>query len=108
MNVDTLGKRLAIDEGDRLVAYLDTKGILTVGKGHNCIARPVAGVTQPGDRITQEQDDELFAADVADTCIQLDKALSWWRTLDDARQNVMLDMCFNMGIHILLTFDNTL
>lgn len=108
MNLETLGKRLAIEEGDRLVAYLDTKLILTVGRGHNCLARPVAGVTKPGDRITQEQDDALFAADVADACIQLDKALPWWSALDDARQNVMLDMCFNMGIATLRTFDNTL
>lgn len=108
MNLEALGKRLAIEEGDRLVAYLDSKGILTVGKGHNCIARPVYGVTQAGDRITQEQDDALFATDVADACAQLDKALPWWSTLSDARQNIMLDMCFNMGIKTLLTFDNTL
>jgi lysozyme len=108
MNLETLGKRLAIEEGDRLIAYLDTKGILTVGRGHNCIARPVDGVTQAGDRITQEQDDALFDADVSDACIQLDKALPWWSALDDARQNVMLDMCFNMGIATLRTFDNTL
>ena len=108
MNLETLGKPLAIEEGDRLTAYLDTKGILTVGRGHNCIARPVDGVTQPGDQITQEQDDALFAADVADACIQLDKALPWWSSLDDARQNIMLDMCFNMGIQTLLTFNHTL
>ena len=108
MNLETLGKRLAIEEGDRLVAYLDTKGILTVGRGHNCIARPVGGVTQAGDTITQEQDDALFSADVADACTQLDKALPWWSALDDARQNVMLDLTFNMGIATLRTFNNTL
>ncbi len=108
MNLETLGKRLAIEEGDRLVAYLDTKGILTVGRGHNCIARPVDGVTQAGDTITPEQDDALFSDDVKDACVQLDKALPWWSALDDARQNVMLDMCFNMGIRTLLTFNNTL
>jgi lysozyme len=108
MNLETLGKRLAIEEGDRLAAYLDTKGILTVGRGHNCIARPVEGVNQPGDRITDEQDDALFQADVADACIQLDNNLPWWSALDDGRQNVMLDMAFNMGIQTLMTFNNTL
>jgi len=108
VNLETLGKRLAIEEGDRLVAYLDTKGILTVGRGHNCIARPVDGVNQPGDTITPEQDDALFADDVKDACVQLDNHLPWWSALDDDRQNVMLDMCFNMGIATLLTFNHTL
>ena len=108
MNLESLGKRLAIEEGDRLAAYLDTKGILTVGRGHNCIARPVEGIAQAGDTITPEQDEVLFKADVADACVQLDKVLPWWSALDDARQNVLLDLCFNMGIRTLLTFIHTL
>lgn len=108
MNLETLGKRLAIEEGDRLVAYLDSVGILTVGRGHNCVARPVAGVSKPGDRITQEQDDQLFSDDVQDACEELDAKLPWWRDLDDDRQNILLDMCFNMGIGTLLTFHSTL
>lgn len=108
MDMPSLKRRLGIEEGDRLVAYLDTKGILTVGTGHNCVARPVDGVTQAGDTITPEQGQALFEADVADACDQLDTYLSWWRDLDDARQNVILDMCFNMGIKTLLTFHNTL
>lgn len=108
MNLGTLGERLAIEEGDRLCAYLDTKGILTVGRGHNCIAKPVLNVKQPGDRITPEQDEALFAHDVQEACVQLDLRLPWWRKLDDARQNVLLDLCFNMGINTLATFHNTL
>src|SRR5450759_5689259 len=104
MNLESLGKRLAIEEGDRLAAYLDTKGILTVGRGHNCIARPVEGIVQVGDTITPEQDEMLFKADVADACVQLDKALPWWSALDDARQNVMLDLCFNMGIRTSVSY----
>lgn len=108
MNLDTLGKRLAMEEGDRLTAYLDTKGILTIGRGHNCIAKPVPGVTKPGDAITREMDDQLFAEDVAEACKMLDANMPWWRGLGSDRQNVMLDLCFNLGIHTLLTFHNTL
>lgn len=108
MNLDTLGQRLAIEEGDRLVAYLDSKGILTVGRGHNCIAKPLWNVKQPGDRIPPEQDQTLFQADVQDACVQLDYYIPWWRSLDDARQNVMLDLCFNMGVHSLCMFHDTL
>lgn len=108
MDRDSLARRLAIEEGDRLVAYLDSLGILTVGRGHNCRAKPVAGVNQPGDTITREQDDQLFEEDVDEACAELDQHLPWWRELDDARQNVMLDLCFNMGINTLVTFTHTL
>lgn len=108
MNLDTLGKRLSIEEGESLVLYLDTKGILTGGKGHNFIARPAYGLTQVGDRLTQEQEDALFAEDVQDACAQLSYYLPWWKNLDSDRQNVMLDLCFNMGINTLCTFHNTL
>lgn len=108
MNLETLGKRLAIEEGDRLVAYLDTRNILTVGRGHNCVSKPVIGIANPGDRITPEQDDALFADDVQDACAELDSYIKWWRNLDSDRQNVMLDLVFNLGIGTLCTFHNTL
>lgn len=108
MNRGALKKRLTLEEGERLVAYLDTEGILTVGIGHNCEASSVEGVTKPGDRITPETEQALFDADVDEAAAQLDVHLPWWRDLDDARQNVLLDMCFNMGIKTLKTFVNAL
>lgn len=108
MNCEKLKTELTLEEGERLVAYLDTKGILTVGVGHNCVAKPVEGVTQVGDRITPEKEKALFLADCDDAIAQLDKRLPWWSTLDDVRQNVLLDMCFNMGINTLSSFVNTL
>ena len=108
MNMDRLQAQLALEEGERLAAYRDTEGILTVGIGHNCIARPVDGVATVGDRITPETCKALFLADIDDTIRQLDEHLPWWSALDDVRQNVIIDMCFNMGIKTLLTFNNTL
>ena len=103
-----LAKRLAQEEGERLAAYLDTVGILTVGIGHNCKAKPVPGVDKAGDRITPEQEQELFAADVQEACKELDAYLPWWRELDEGRQCVMLDLCFNLGIKTLMAFHHTL
>lgn len=108
MNLERLAAELAVEEGDRLAAYLDTKGILTIGRGHNCIAKPVPRIYKVGDRITPEQDDALFAADLAEVEKDLDRGLSWWRDLDDVRQNVIADMRFNMGMAGLMTFGNTL
>lgn len=108
MNTDRLKAALTDEEGSKLIAYRDSEGILTVGIGHNCIAQPVEGVKTVGDRITPEQEQELFLADCDDAIRQLDEHLPWWAQLDDVRQNVLLDLCFNMGIKTLLTFHNTL
>lgn len=108
MNCDKLKEELTLEEGERLKAYRDSVGILTIGIGHNCVASPVAGVEQVGDEITPEQEHALFLADCDEAIKELDKHLPWWSTLDDVRQNVLLDMCFNMGIKVLCSFHNTL
>ena len=108
MNLEKLEEQLGIDEGKRLTAYLDTMGILTVGIGHNCATKPVPGVLKPGDTITEETCSQLFADDIQDSIAQLDRHLPWWRLLDDVRQNVLANMCFNMGINTLTQFRNTL
>jgi lysozyme len=38
-----------------------------------------------------------LAADVAKAEALLDHGAPWWRTLNDARQDVMVNLCFNMG-----------
>ena len=108
MDREALKKRLTVEEGERLVAYLDSLGILTVGVGHNCVDEPVPGVTKPGDAITKEESQRLLDHDIDQAVADLDGALPWWSQLDDARQNVLLDMCFNMGLKTLLTFKYTL
>ena len=109
MNIEKLKESLTLGEGRKLAAYLDTEGILTVGIGHNCKADPVLGVEKVGDTITPECCHELFERDIQEKAIdELDRELKWWRDLDDVRQNVMVELCFNMGINTLLTFVNTL
>lgn len=108
MNLEKLEEQLAIDEGKRLTAYLDTVGVLTCGIGHNCVARPVEGVLKAGDSITDEVCDDLFDMDIEVCQAELDVHLPWWRKMDEVRQNVIANMCFNLGITQLLQFKNTL
>jgi lysozyme len=108
VNLAKLEAQLAIDEGKRLVAYLDSMGILSCGIGHNCVAKPVAGVLKPGDTISEETCSRLFREDIQESIGQLDKHILWWRALDDTRQNVLCNMVFNLGIQGLLQFRNTL
>ena len=88
------------DEGRRRTAYLDTVGIWTVGVGH---ARVPAGTVWTDDEI-----DRVLASDIAAVIASLDNRLPWWRTLDDARQDVLVNMAFNLGIKGLLGFKNSL
>lgn len=108
MNMDKLREQLAIDEGKRLKSYLDTVGVLTVGIGHNCVARPVVGVLKAGDSIAEDTCNQLFDEDIAISIADLDYHLPWWRDMNDVRQNVLANMAFNMGITTLSQFKNTL
>lgn len=98
MNIDKLVTQLTIDEGLRLRPYLDTVGKRTIGIGRN--------LDDVG--ISQDEAAYMLKNDIARVESQLDKALSWWRTMSDDRQQVLANMCFNMGITTLLTFKNTL
>ena len=89
-----LRDRLIVEEGVRRYPYVDTNGQLTIGVGHNLTAK---GVSQ---HIVEEMLDE----DIADAVKDLDRQLPWWRQLNEARQIVMADMCFNIGIGGLLQF----
>ena len=90
-----LAAELSLDEGRRAYPYLDSRGIETVGIGHNLIASPLPGQTYP---LTDMQIDAIFARDVSSTVAKLDSYLPWWRSMSDARQRAMIDMTFNLGI----------
>ena len=94
MNILALRSALRLDEGVRMRAYQDSVGVWTIGVGHNLQDRPVSQAVV--DMILQ---DDIDAA-VGD----LDAHVSWWRNLNDVRQNVMVNLCFNMGMARLLTF----
>lgn len=86
------------DEGERLKPYQCTAGKTTIGVGRNLDDRG----------ITKAESDYLLENDIAVVEQDLDKALPWWRTLTDARQRVLANMCFNLGIARLLGFKNTI
>lgn len=98
MNNDKLLKQLDLHEGLELKPYKDTVGKLTIGVGRN--------LTDRG--ITKDEAYYLLRNDVAIAITDLDKNLSWWKNLDEIRQRVLADMCFNLGISKLLGFKNTL
>jgi lysozyme len=98
MNRDELANQLMVDEGMRLKPYKDTVGKWTIGVGRN--------LDDVG--ISKSEAMMLLGGDIDVACAQLDRALPWWRTMTDKRQQVLANMAFNMGINKLQGFVNTL
>lgn len=101
MDRQKLIQQLIRHEGMVLHAYKDSLGYLTIGVGRLIDDRRGGG-------ITEEEAKYLLSNDIARFEAELDKALPWWRNLNDVRQRVLLDMAFNMGVPNLLEFKNTL
>ena len=105
-NDSLLIRELRRDEGVRNVVYPDTEGHPTTGVGHNLDASPLPeGWTYP---LSDDQIDQLLANDLTHDFSALDRHIGWWRTLTYARQRVLANMCFNMGIDGLLEFKHML
>ena len=57
---------------------------------------------------TQEQCDDALSADIQHAENELDANIPWWRSLDDVRQDAIVEMGFNMGVATLCEFVHAL
>ena len=91
--------QLVRHEGLKLKPYRCTAGKLTIGIGRNLDDRG----------ISREEAYAMLERDIRD-CEQwlIDKIPEIYNNLDEVRQAVLLNMCFNLGIKGLLVFKNTL
>ncbi len=91
--------QLVRHEGLRLKPYRCTAGKLTIGIGRNLDDRG----------ISQKEAYAMLERDILDFEHQLlDEIPDVYSGLDEVRQSVLLNMCFNLGIKGLLGFKNTL
>lgn len=97
-------QELRRDEGVRYAPYLDSVGVKTVGVGHNLEAHPL-DLAYP---LTDDQVNQILADDLFSVFHDLDGNIGWWRSLTCARQRVLVNMCFNLGINRLMAFKHTL
>lgn len=98
MNAERLAAQLTVDEGRRARIYVDTVGKVTGGVGRNLTDRA----------FSDDEIDLMLRNDIKGVEQDLDRRLPWWREMSEARQNVLANMCFNLGIDRLLGFVNTL
>ena len=98
MNREAVRKRLIEEEGLRLFPYTCTSDKLTLGVGRNIQDRGISDITA-----LQMLDEDI------DLCVhELEKNISWWDEAPAGIQEVLIDLCFNMGISRLMLFTKTL
>lgn len=102
-------------EAYKAAPYKCPAGRWTVGIGHNVEANPLTGwqwkrlldaghlaisLSQAGAEILANEEADKIERELAH--------LEFWPVLNDARQNVLIEMAFNMGLPTLYTFKQTL
>lgn len=100
MNLDTF---LLSQEGKRYVAYLDQFGKGTIGIGHTG-PEVVTGLVWNDDQINFAY--QLDKAKAWQGCA--DNLQPWFLQLNEPRQTALISMAFQMGVHGLLEFTQTL
>jgi lysozyme len=87
-------EQIRFHEGVRSKPYRCTAGKLTIGVGHNLDDN---GLSDAAINFILNEDLETARA-------ELDRVTPWWRDLSSNRQDVLVDMVFNLGAPRLLRF----
>ena len=95
--MDKIRRLLKLHEGVKSKPYKCTAGFLTIGVGHNIDAKP----------LSNEAINQILEDDIEDALREVEM-LSFWHDLDEVRQAVLIDMCFNLGFSGLRKFSKML
>ena len=96
--LDILKAQLTIDEGKKNKMYLDSKGIPTIGIGHNLRDKP----------LTERAIQVIFEDDMADAEADARHLIKSFDALNDVRKAVIVNLAFNMGFTVLSQFKQTI
>lgn len=96
--VTDLRQMLIRHEGLRLKPYTDTVGKMTIGVGRN--------LSDVG--ISEDEAMAMLEVDIDRALNACASSFPFFAALDSVRQDVLVDMCFNMGINGLKNFARTL
>jgi lysozyme len=105
MDADTarrLAKKLEREEARKKQAYLDSKGLWTIGVGRLIDPRVA------GSGLRDKEIDFLLANDIEEIDGELARTFPWYGTLDPARQCALCEMRFQLGLANLLGFSKML
>lgn len=94
MNLTRLREMLLLHEGIQLKPYVDTEGYRSIGVGRN--------LDQVG--ISKGEAMYLLESDIATAFEAANARFPWFCDLDDVRQEVVLNMIFNLGMARFMGF----
>lgn len=105
MTTQWLEGDIKADEGYSATSYPDP---LTGGEPFTCCWGHTGDEVKPGMTYLPRQCEAFLESDLAFVKDGLDATLPWWRSLNDARQDVFVNASFNMGVTGFYLFHHTL
>ena len=97
MNVDNLREQLKIDEGVKYEIYNDHLGYATFGIGHLIVEGDEEHGKPLGTPVSEERVNAIFEEDVKKYISESKKVFPNLDDLPETAQEVIVNMCFNMG-----------
>ena len=83
-------------EGVKSKVYLCSAGYETIGVGRN--------ISESGLGLSDDEIDYLLQNDIQRVKEELEETYFWFGALNEARQDAMIDICFNLGLTRLRGF----
>lgn len=106
-----LKQLLTKHEGRKNKPYKDTKGIATIGIGHNIDAKglpdDIRKFLDENGYITDEMIYRLLADDIADASADVERLYPLSYSFSESRRFALVDFLFNVGLRTARTFTNT-
>ena len=96
--MNRLKEQLKKHEGLRLKPYKCPSGKTTIGYGRNLDDRG----------ISKQEAEMLLDNEIKDICARLTLVLPWFEDIGSVRQDVLVNMAYNMGVSGLLKWKKTL
>lgn len=97
MNISQLREQLKIDEGVKYEIYNDHLGYATFGIGHLVVAGDEEHGKPVGTPVSEERVNAVFDSDVEKYISETKKVFPKLDDLPEEAQQVLVNMCFNMG-----------
>jgi len=110
MNTQRVIEQLKRHEGLRLYVYDDATG-REIRKGSRVQGHPTIGVGRlltSARGLSTIEIEMLLENDIEVVVDELNRNAPWWNELNEARQAVMVNLCFNLGWPRLSLFENML
>ena len=104
MNIDKLREQLKIDEGVKYEVYKDHLGYPTFGIGHLVVEGDTEHGEPVGTPVSEDRVNSVFESDVETYVSEAKKVFPNLDILPEEAQQVIVNMCFNMGAPRLSKF----